>query len=141
MLARVQAWHTNYTQGEVYASRMYLSTKFEKQDIPVLYAHDVPWRQDELEHLVRILTAVKPKWTITIDFERILAMVRNRSKWKKNEEMVKFRDGFFIVTSVFEEPDLKELCLTLKEVRDGRRDTNEELLANQKKAGKEIWQM
>jgi len=141
LLARVQTWYENYEKGEIYASRLFLDTTFQKQDLPVLYAHDVPWRQDELEHLVRILKDVKPQWLVTSDFARIPALVSNKAGRKKHAEMVKFRNGYFVLTLIFEYADLKELFLVLKEVKDGRRDTIEELLADKKKAGKEIWEM
>jgi hypothetical protein len=127
-------------EGRGLATRPYLDQSFQQIDVPVLYAHEVPWRQNELEHLVRILTAMKPEWAITKDFQRMLGIVKNRAIWKKYEKLMKRRGDLFILTLVFEKNDIRELVLVLTEARDGRRGTNEELLAEKQQAGKDIWE-
>jgi hypothetical protein len=140
ILARVERWYLSYERGGVYASRNYLGHDFTQRDVPVLFAHEIPWRLGELKHLVTILKAVKPDWVITKDFGRLLGIVQNRALWKRYEGLLKIRGDLFVITLVFEKPDLNELVALLKEVRDGKPVTNEDLLVEKRNAGKDIWE-
>jgi hypothetical protein len=70
LLHRVQVWGEKYELGTVYATRKFLTKSFEHHDVPVQYVHNVPFSLAEMTHLVRILTAERPKWNLTLDFTR-----------------------------------------------------------------------
>jgi hypothetical protein len=142
LLQRIQAWDTGYENGEVYATRKYLSEKFEHMDVPVQFRHSIPFSLQEMTHLVRILTAEKPKWTLTQDFTKILAIMRNPVERKKHQRMIVSRtDGYFVIALVCEKTEVSELSAILLAVKEGRPViTMDELAAGKKKAGKGMWE-
>ena len=142
LLQRIQAWDQGYENGEVYATRKYLSEKFEHMDVPVQFRHSIPFSLPEMTHLVRILTAEKPKWTLTQDFTKILAIMRNPMERKKHQKMMVSRpDGYFVIALVCEKTEVSELSALLLAVKEGRPVvTMDELAASKKKAGKGMWE-
>lgn len=142
LLERIKTWHERYAHGEVYATRQYLSNRFEKLDIPVQFRHKVPFSISELKQLVRILKAEKPDWTLTKDFERLLEIVQNPTLTRQYSGMVTRRtDGLFDVFMVVEKRELAELYEVLVAVRDGRKEiTMDEHVASMQRTGKGMWE-
>ena len=40
LLSRIRTWHDRYEQGQIYATRQYLTKQFAKIDVPVQHIHE-----------------------------------------------------------------------------------------------------
>jgi hypothetical protein len=65
MLLKVLDWQRRWDSGAVAATRPFLGHDGDVQDVVTQRAVRVAWRPAELDHLVRILTALKPGWELT----------------------------------------------------------------------------
>lgn len=142
LLARIITWHEKYSQGDVYATRKYLSNQFEHVDIPVQHIHMIPFSRMELQQLVRILMAEKPTWKMTADFTRLLGIVNNPQMLRRFSKMVATTtSGMYVISLVFEKKEIRELRELLTAVRDGVAvPTMENRVQIQKTAGKGLWE-
>jgi Na+-transporting NADH:ubiquinone oxidoreductase subunit NqrB len=142
LLQRIQAWEHKYELGTIYATRKFLTENFEQIDAPVQFLHNIPFSLPEMTHLVRILTAERPKWTLTVDFTKILGVMRNPLLMRKFSKIIQARPGgFFVMALVLEKTEICELANILLAVKDGKPiPTMESLQLEKKKAGKRLWE-
>ena len=112
VLARVESWRDNYHTGEISATRPYLHPKTLKPtDLVTKRALWVPWRIDEMQHLVSILEAMVPGSGILADFHEIQKRLPNcRAR----------AGGYYLIMLNFYEQDVRELCDLLLEAKTGQ---------------------
>jgi hypothetical protein len=145
LLQRIQMWAHKYEQGEVYATRPYMTVESKDiVDVPVQFLHTIPFTLVEMKHLVRILNQEKPRERLTEDFVRLLAIISNPLRLRQVPKMIVMRPGgIFVIRLMLEKVevvDLAELLLSVKEGRSGQLSVVDTHLAKQLKAGKGMWQ-
>ena len=62
MLVKVLEWQRRRDYGAVAATRSFLGQDGKVEHIPTQRAVKLDWRPAELDHLVRILKALRPEW-------------------------------------------------------------------------------
>ncbi len=72
MLARILWWSQNWSRGDIFATRPFLTTTGKVENIVTKRLLKVPFHPEEFKQLVRILKIVKPVWELTADMEVIL---------------------------------------------------------------------
>ena len=87
LLAKVQAWLATYEQGEVARTRPFLELDGRVADRPTQYAHKIPWRQAEIDAMVRFLEAAKPESSLTADM-RVVQKGLRRSRQLPGSQFV-----------------------------------------------------
>jgi hypothetical protein len=143
LLQRIVTWEEKYEAGNIYATRQYLTETFEQQDLPVQFVHDVPFSLAEMQNLVRILQAEKPKWTITADFVTVLGLLTNPKARQKKPAMIRtLQNGMFVIALVFEKKEIHEIRELLEFVKGGCvvAPTTAGFQTAWKKSGKGMWQ-
>lgn len=128
MLEKVKYWARAWPGGEVYAVDQCWSIEqgsYEKVSMRVVR---VPWTAAEVEHLLRILEAVRPEWAMTASLKKA---------FQHFERCRLLPGGLRLVAHASYGDDPRELYRVLVEARDGVPDLAremEEVLA-QKGAG------
>ena len=72
MLQKLAWWYRVWPQGQPYKDAEFLHLDGHVERVVTQHEVHVPWTKLEFEHLIRILKAVRPKWALTADLERVL---------------------------------------------------------------------
>jgi len=130
LLMRVKTWVAAWPQGEVYATRPFMSKGGTIIDMPTMRLVRMPFQLREFEHLVKILTALRPAWEVTKDMQGILP------RFTQCKPVV---GGMRIVPIATFEADPQEILKALLEARDGKPEL-EQKIDEARKGGKGIWE-
>lgn len=76
---KIVLWNAAYWKGEVHSTRQFLNEKGEVVDKPTKCAHRIPFRQQELDHLVRIASQLRPNTPMLDELKQL------KSIWKKGK--------------------------------------------------------
>lgn len=147
---KIAVWDFAYWNGgEVYATRLWLNPlSGQTEPKPVKMAHDVPFRELELDHLVRLLKALRPNTPMLEEWEKI------RKVWKygKAVQGYYFHKSYWcriplpsgihrVVTVVFYPEHVKELVAILEEAKTGQKSASlEAAVEKAKQAGKDLFE-
>ena len=80
MLLKVLDWQRRWDSGAVAATRPFLGHDGDVQNVVTQRAVRVAWRPAELDHLVRILTALKPGWELTSSMQQFRGSIWARGR-------------------------------------------------------------
>jgi hypothetical protein len=131
LLAKVQWWFTNYEKGEISRTRKALDMGGKVVDVPLQYLHAMPFRQQEVDHLVRITAELRPKQAGLLELLRVL-----------QRDLKKYRllgTGERLAPLPFYKQDVKDMLDALLDAKAGlgREDGSE--LQKRKDSGQFIW--
>jgi hypothetical protein len=131
MLTRLAWWGINWPHGEEFATRQKVNLMLERgvEDIVVKRLVKIPFRADELDHLVRILDIVAPKEEMTAVFHKAKAGYLSCRMRSRNERLVPIASYAIEAKEVFE---------ALLRARDGETKI-ESRIAESLKTGKPLW--
>lgn len=143
---KIAIWETAYWHGDVHSTRLWMDPR-EGRAVPkaTKMAHFIPFREAELEHLVRIVGDLRPSSTLLEEVKDLQGLWKhgkavtgiryNRSYWSK----VALPKGLHrVITVVFYPEHVKDLLNLLTEARTGK--SVENFVLEQKKAGKELFE-
>lgn len=131
---KIARWCANYERGEVCRTRKYLNYAGIVQDIPTQYLHIIPFKPAEVDHLVRIVEALRPKQAGLLDMLRITQ--RDLKKYALRP------GGQYAAPMPYFKSDVQEMLDALKEARDGIGAAGlEEHVQKQQQAGKFLWEV
>ncbi len=108
---RIRLWLENYDAGRVYATRPFMDLDGVK-NIVTIRKHRIPFHPKEMEHLMRILHALRPGMQLTQDFEKVAQNLRHGRL---------LPNGYYEVELAFYQQDLEELVKVLEEARTGKK--------------------
>ena len=131
-LNRITSWYRYYNQGEIFGTRPRLSANAaEIETVTTVRRHYLQWHTEELDHLIRMVEALRPKWRVTLMLQ-------------KTREMLKIGrlcpGGARLVAMDFYKQDVADLLSLLQEVRSGKKESLSGLLEEQRQKGKDIWE-
>jgi len=126
---KILIWNQAYWYGEVHSTRQWLDPSSGKpEDKPVKMAHKIPFREVELEHLVRIIESLRPNSALATELKEI------KSVWKYAKAVRGFRflhsywskvplpSGLHrSVTLIFYPEHVKEIISILQEAKTGQK--------------------
>ena len=132
MLMRIDWWFRNWKFGYEYATRPMTNLKVQGgiEHVVVKREIGIPFRKDELQHLVRILTALQPKGEMTIMFGTALRHFEKRC--------VPLTNGCREVRVASYHIDAKETLDLLIKAKTGKA-SEEQFIEDQLSSGKPLW--
>lgn len=148
LLFKVMIWGRAYWRGEVHSTRQFLELDGRVVDKPTKMAHDIPFREVELDHLVRIGQALKPDSPLLEELIRIKGMWKNgkavrgnkyfRNYWAK----VNLPTGIHkVITLAFYPEHVNEIVNMLKQAKTGQRSTTlEKIVQERQEQGKDLFE-
>jgi hypothetical protein len=145
---KIKLWDAFYwTGGDVHSTRQWLNPlNAQIEPKPTKMAHYIPFREIELDHLIRILEALRPNTPILEEWGKIRKLwkygksvqgyVYHKSYWSR----VPLPQGIHkVLIIVFYEEHVKELIAILEEARTGQKSAAlEAAVEKAKQAGKEL---
>ena len=118
MLVQVLDWQGRWESGAVAATRPFLGKDGVVEDVVTKRAVKVVLRPAEMDHLVRILLAVRPEWEFSLDLEKFRTQGFSRGRLltgnRRLVEMICFKE------------DLVEIMSALTLARTGQSKTVKE---------------
>lgn len=127
---KIAIWDAMYWIGEIHSTRKWVNpTSVQVEDKPTRMAHDIPFREIELDHLVRIVEALRPNSPLAIEVKEIKRLWKFgrplhgyklvRSYWSK----IQLPSGIHrTVTVAFYPEHVKEILAVLNEAKAGQKD-------------------
>lgn len=146
---KIAIWNQAYNLGEVHSTRQWLNPKSgSPEDMPTRFAHKIPLRQVELEHLIRITESLRPGSTLLDELKEIQSVWRygkpiqgyrfNYSYWSK----IQLPAGLHrAMTLAFYPEHVKEILDLLTEAKTGQKAASADALISAKKTeGKDLFE-
>jgi len=130
MFQKLLWWRRVWPQGTPYATRPFMNQAGGIEDAVTQREVRVPWKKAEFEHLVRILQAVKPEWSLTADLARVLP-VFDRARL--------LPDGNRLLPMRSYQKDINEIIAAVASARGRSRNELADLAEKQEQEGKSIW--
>jgi hypothetical protein len=142
LLQKIANWFINYERGEIFSTRAYLDKYGGLTEKTIKQAYRIAIKPLEMEHLVKILQALAPKSPLTGDLAGILASMRRRFKDipLKNRPML-LVSGEWVIKLAYYRADVQDIVTTLLEAKTGKIQNLAAVLEEQKKAGKEMFEL
>lgn len=148
LLTKVAIWDQAYWVGEVHSTRQFLELDGRIVDKPTKIAHELPLREIELDHMIRILEAMRPESQLLGEFQDI------KKIWKYGKPVRGFRfmksywsrftlpQGIHrVITIAFYPEHVKEVLNTLLEAKTGQKvATIDAVVEKQKESGKDLFE-
>lgn len=131
VLTKIVMWLSRYEQGEVAASRPFMTLDGFTVDRPTLYGHKIAWKPVEMQHLVRLIEEVTPKAEYLPDLKKVQANLKHGRL---------LPGGEYLVTIAFYRQDLLTIYETLMKAKTGVL-TVAETAAKQKDQGKDLFEL
>lgn len=145
---KIVMWNAAYWTGEVHSTRQFLNEKGVVIDKPVKCAHRIPFRQQELDHLVRIASQLRANTLILDELKQLQAMwkhghaikgnIYKHSYWKK----VLLPNGLHrSITLAFYPEHAKDIMNLLTEAKTDKQAANiDSAVADKKSQGKDLFE-
>ena len=111
LLVKILRWQRDWPQGREAATRLFMHKDGRQENLVTKRRVYVTLHMKEMEHLVRILKALRPDWTFVNDLEAYAATGFRRARMAAGGERV--------ATMVSYEPDVKEILAALLRARSG----------------------
>ncbi len=148
LLIKVAIWDQAYWHGEVHSTRKWLDPLKGVVDKPTKMAHYIPFREVELDHLIRIVGAMKP------GSDLLHEIIDIRKVWKYGKPVIGFRymrnywsnvqlpPGLHrVIIMAFYPEHVKEILALLTEAKTGQKSAKlEAAIEEAKQAGKELFE-
>ena|SRR5208337_970117 len=146
---KIAMWQFAYWYGMPYSTMKWVDPKGLKVvDKPVKIAHQIPFREIELDNLIRILAALRPNTPMVEEWQAI------RKLWKNGKPIVGrvYNKSYWInlllpkglhrvITVVFYAEHVKEVLDILSEAKSGQKSaTLDTITAERKAEGKDIFE-
>jgi hypothetical protein len=142
LLQKIARWFRDYESGEVFSTRQYLDKIGGLMDLPQKRVFRLAIKPLELEHLVLILKALAPKSPLTSDLVGLCEGMKRRFKnipLKNRPFMV--ASGEWVVKLAYYRADVQELIGYLIEAKTGKTQNMAAVLEQQKKEGKDLFEL
>lgn len=148
LLLKIAIWDQAYWVGEVHSTRQFLERDGRVVDKPTKIAHEMPIREIELDHIIRILEAMRPESQLLGEFQAI----KRIWKYGKPVHGYRFMKSYWsrfnlpagihrVITVAFYPEHVKEVLNTLLEAKTGQKVATADLLIEkQKESGKELFE-
>lgn len=146
---KIAIWDFAYWNGEVHSTRQWLNPITAREEPkPVKMAHWMPLREIELEHMLRILEALRPNTSMLEEWQKIKEMwkhgktvqgsVYNKTYWS----VVPLPSGIHrVITVAFYPEHVKELVAILEEAKTGQKNASlESAVEKAKQEGKGLFE-
>jgi hypothetical protein len=131
LLQKIQHWYQVYDRGVESASRKWITMNARIVDRVTMYAHNLKFKTQEIDHLVRLLDALSPHPELTADFKLVrAAMQRGRL----------YPGGEYEVTLNFYKQDVVDILNVLIRAKTGQLKTVEQLAKEQAASGKGMFE-
>lgn len=145
---KVALWDEAYKFGEVHSTCQYLEKDGQVINKPTRYAHRIPFRLVELEHLIRIIEDLKPGSTLVEELEQVKAVWKYGKPVMGNRYMLSYWSKIILphgvhrlVTLAFYPEHVKEIRNILKEAKTGQTNAAlEQIMEEKKQAGKDLFE-
>lgn len=148
LFVKIAIWYKAYWFGDTHSTRKFLEKVGQVVDKPVKTAHHLPFREVELEHLIRILEALRPRSAMLEEWQKI------RKLWKSGKPIRTrtYERGYWskillpvglhrVVIVAFYDEHVKELLEILNEAKTGQKAaTLDRITAEKKSEGKDIFE-
>jgi hypothetical protein len=135
----VTRWLAYYEKGEPFADREWLDpVDMQAKPVTVKYCHHVMFRPGGLEHLVRILVALKPDWSVTQDFLKVQDIMQ-RASIEERRRLLNYKlgmHGIYTIDLAFYKQEVFDLREALLEAKSGKKADLAATVAAQKEQGK-----
>lgn len=146
---KIAIWDKAYWLGEIHSTRQWLNPKSgDVENKPTRMAHDMPWRDVELDHLIRVIGSLRPDTPLLKELEEV------RSIWKYGKPVMGFRlmksywsqiqlpKGIHrVLTMAFYPEHVKEILAILEEAKTGQKSASLEAAVEQaRQEGKELFE-
>jgi hypothetical protein len=153
---KIAIWQHVYWHGMIHSTRQFVEKIGRSEDNiglrivdkPVKIAHQIPFREIELDNLIRILQALRPNTPMVDEWKTIRSLWKNgkpvvgrtynRSYWAK----VLLPQGLHrVLTVVFYDEHVKELLDILSEAKTGQKAATLDIITAERQAeGKDIFE-
>lgn len=146
---KIRIWDGAYWYGNVHSTRKWCDPKDGHViDKPTRMAHEIPFRELELDHLVRIVESLQPNTPMVEELKEVKKLwkygkpVRGyryaKSYWSK---IVLPQGAHRVVTMAFYPEHVKEILAILVEAKTGKKvATIETSVAAKKQEGKDLFE-
>lgn len=141
---RIAIWHEAYWFGDTHSTRKYLSATGEIKDKVMKTAHEIPFREIELDHLVKMVGSLRPGTLLLEELVKIQGLWKygkavrgykfSKSYWSK----INLPQGsgiYRVILIAFYQEHIKEILDILQEAKTGNKITG-----TQKTSGKELFE-
>lgn len=132
LLKTVAHWHARYDQGEIESDRKWLNLDGVVIDRPTRYAHRLAFRPVEIQHLLRIMTALAPTSEVTKEITKLHGGLKRGRL---------LPGGKYLVTVAYWKEDVAEILEALIRAKTGQLETFDQLIKKQKQDGKELFEV
>ena len=105
MLQKLALWYQVWPQGQPFKDAEFLHLDGRVERVVTQHEVHVPWTKLEFEHLIRILQAVRPKWALTADLERVLPGFDRARLITGNQRLIAMRSYHEDVKEILEGRD------------------------------------
>lgn len=149
LLSKIIIWDQAYWMGEVHSTRKWLDPLKGVIDKPTRMAHYIPFREIELDHLLRIVRVMRPDSELLSELEAV------RKIWKYGKPVSGYRymrsywskvslpsPGMHrVIIMAFYPEHVKDILALLTEAKTGQKSSKLELAVEEaRKAGKELFE-
>jgi len=143
LLLKIAIWNQAYWFGEVHSTRKWMNPKSGLvEDKPTKTAHDIPFREIELDHLVRFMEALRPNSPLLEE----IAELKKVLKYGKPVQGYRYTTSYWskitlpkgihrVITMCFYPEHVKEILSILEEAKTGQKSA-----AEAKLSGKDLFE-
>ena len=139
ILDKLTGWYLNWHRGEPYMDELLQINYYEKEGskpITTVRRVYIPWKDGELDHIIRIIKALKgeqdPKWG------RLVAMLEKTKPMALKAKLLP--GGARLVSMDFRLNDVKALVDVMTEAKTGKKQALSEQAEEKRKEGKGLWE-
>lgn len=130
LLAKMAWWLHNYERGKVNRTRPFLTQSNNIVDVPTAYLHIIPFKQAEVDHLVRLMTVYRPEKAAILDMLKIT---------QRDLKQYPLRPGgIYAAPMPYYKADVQEIVDALLEAREGQASIKQQAEQNVQE-GKFVW--
>ena len=148
LLIKVAIWDQAYWHGEIHSTRKWLDPLKGVIDKPTRMAHYIPFREVELDHLIRIVEVMRPTSDLLAEIKDV------RKVWKYGKPVQGFRymrsywskvalpPGLHrVIIMAFYPEHVKDILALLTEAKTGQKNSKlEAAVIAAREAGKELFE-
>lgn len=142
LLKKMARWLAGYEMGEVYSTRDWIAMDGNKVDRPTRYLHRVAFKPVEWQHLTRIMETLAPKNELVKDLKAVEASMQRRfTDMPVAKRPRLLTNGEWLIPLAYWKQDLEEAVAALLRAKTGQTETMETIAEQQKKDGKELFEV
>lgn len=147
LYSKIAIWDNAYWYGEIHSTRQFLTKSGELVDRPTKMAHEIPFREVELDQLIVIMEALRPATPMIEELKRLKKVwkygkpvrgyVFRKSYWSK----ITLPQGMHrVITVAFYPEHVKDILTILQEAKTGQKAATFESIIKDKSDGKDLFE-